>query len=178
MYKLWATIKKDCTILFLDKVGLIFMFVMPIVLAIVITAVQNSTFELVNDNKVPLLLCNRDEGEAGKQLITAIEKAGMFELKQVDNTQTDKQIIDRMHAKDALTAIIIPQDFSSKITAKAKAIASQALNNFDIPVDTSGAAAVSTEPITLYYHPVLQESFRQTIKGTLRSSFNWWRVSI
>ena len=31
------------------------MFVMPVVLAIIITAIQNSTFELVNDNKVPLL---------------------------------------------------------------------------------------------------------------------------
>ena len=29
------------------------MFIMPIILAIVITAIQNSTFELVNDNKVP-----------------------------------------------------------------------------------------------------------------------------
>ena len=62
MYKLWATIIKDLQILTRDKVGLIFMFVMPIVLAIVITATQNSTFELVNKNKVPLLLCNKDNG--------------------------------------------------------------------------------------------------------------------
>ena len=74
MYKLWATILKDLRILTRDKVGLIFMFVMPIVLAIVITAVQNSTFEMVNNNKVPLLFCNRDTGEAGKQLVTAIKK--------------------------------------------------------------------------------------------------------
>jgi ABC-2 type transport system permease protein len=171
MYKLWATIVKDCRILYRDKVGVIFMFVMPIVLAIVITAVQNSTFELVNDNKVPLLLCNRDQGEAGFQLITAIEKVGMFELKQVTKTQTDKQIIDRMHAKDALTAIIIPQDFSKRITAKAKDIANQALNNVGITPDSSGVSTgYSTEPITLYYHPVLQESFRQSIKGALSSS--------
>lgn len=170
MYKLWATIKKDCRILFRDKVGVIFMFVMPIVLAIVITAVQNSTFELVNDSKIPMLICNRDKGEAGKQLISALEKVGMIELKQVAGTQTNKQVIDRMHAKDALTSIIIPHDFSSKITAKAKRIVSLALSNFDIPADTSGVNTGSAEPITLYYHPVLQESFRQSIKGALRSS--------
>lgn len=170
MYKLWATIKKDCRILFRDKVGLIFMFVMPIVLAIVIAAVQNSTFELVNNNKVPLLLCNRDGGESSIQLITAIEKVGMFEIKQVTKSQTDKQIIDRMHAKDALTAIIIPPDFSSNITAKAKNITSRALNNLDIPVDKDDTTKINVEAINLYYHPVLQESFRQSIKGAIRSS--------
>jgi ABC-type proline/glycine betaine transport system ATPase subunit len=68
MYKLGATILKDVRILTRDKLGLIFMFGMPILLAVVITAYRNSTFELVNDNKVPLLLCNRDTGEASKAI--------------------------------------------------------------------------------------------------------------
>ena len=107
MYKLRATIIKDLLMLSRDRVGMIVMFVMPIVLAIVITATQNSTFELVNNNKVPLLLCNRDGGEPGKQLESAIEKVGMFEVKKIASGQTDKQIADRMHEKDALIAIII-----------------------------------------------------------------------
>ena len=78
MFKLWSTILKDVRILSRDRLGLVFMFAMPIVLAIVITAVQNSTFEMLNTNKVPMLLCNKDTGEAGKQLEAAIGKAGMF----------------------------------------------------------------------------------------------------
>ena len=72
MFKLWATIKKDLLILTRDKIGLLVMFAMPILLAIVITSVQNSTFELVNDNKLVMLLCNKDSGESGKQLVEAI----------------------------------------------------------------------------------------------------------
>ena len=34
MFKLWSTILKDIRILTRDKLGLIFMFVMPIVLAV------------------------------------------------------------------------------------------------------------------------------------------------
>ena len=37
MFKLWATIKKDLLILTRDKIGLLVMFAMPILLAIVIT---------------------------------------------------------------------------------------------------------------------------------------------
>ncbi len=172
MYKLWATIKKDIRILSRDKLGVIFMFIMPIILAIVITAIQNSTFELVNNNKVPLILSNHDKGESSKELIKAIDKVGMFELMLANEQQTDQQLIDRMNNKDALLAIVIPPDFSSKMRSKANTIASKALNNFGAPVD-SGKVKISNdsiEPITLYYHPVLQESFRASINGALRSS--------
>ena len=170
MLKLWAAILKDIRILTRDKLGLIFMFVMPIVLAIVITAVQNSTFEILNKNKVPLLLCNRDNGQASKQLIKAIDKVGMFDLKQVTPDQNQQQISNRMHAKDAVVAIIIPSDFTAKIEARAKTISSKALKNFGLQVDTVSTITDSIQPITLLYHPVLQESFRHSINGALSSA--------
>ena len=170
MFKLYATIIKDIRILTRDKVGLTLMFVMPIVLAIVITAIQNSTFELVNDNKVPLLLCNKDTGDASRQLVQAIEKIGMFDVKQVTKDETDKQIADRMHAKDALVAIVVPVHFSATIAAKAKSISGRALNDFGVQTDTSKGLASNIEPVTLYYHPVLQQSFRASIQGAMRSA--------
>jgi len=155
-----------------DRLGLVFMFVMPIVLAVVITAVQNSTFEMLNTNTVPMLICNRDTGEAGRQMQTAIEKVGMFSLKQVTPNVTDKDISDRMHAKDAVIAIIIPADFTQKLKEKADVIAKKALQNFGMQ---TGKAVVTTnsgqvQPITLLYHPVLQESFRHSIQGALKSA--------
>ena len=170
MQKLWASILKDIRILTRDKLGLIFMFVMPIVLAIVITAVQNSTFEILNKNKVPLLLCNKDTGQAGRQLVIAIEKIGMFEVKPVMADQNEKQISDRMHAKDAVVAIIIPKDFTAKIEAKAKNIAGKALQHFGMQADTVKTITDSIQPITMLYHPVLQESFRHSMNGALSSA--------
>ena len=170
MFKLWSTILKDIRILTRDKLGLIFMFVMPVVLAIVITAVQNSTFEMLNTNTVPMLLCNRDTGEAGKQMEAAIIKVGMFHLKQVTPNVTDKEISDRMHAKDAVIAIIIPADFTQKLKQKADETAKKALKNFGMQTDSIISDAGSIQPITLLYHPVLQESFRHSINGALRSA--------
>ena len=170
MFKLWSTILKDILILTRDKLGLIFMFVMPIVLAIVITAVQNSTFEMLNTNTVPMLLCNRDTGDAGKQLETAITKVGMFDLKQVTPNVTDKEISNRMHAKDAVIAIIIPADFTFKIKQKANETAAKALHNFGLQTDSLKTDNSIVQPITLLYHPVLQESFRHSIQGALRSA--------
>jgi ABC-2 type transport system permease protein len=170
MYKLWATILKDLRILARDKVGLTFMFGMPIILAIVITALQNSTFELVNDNKVPLLLCNRDTGDASKQLVVAIEKVGLFKISKVGPGQTNEKLTEQMHSKDALIAIIIPTDFSKSLTDKAKNVSGKALKEFGMAVDSLAANTETVESVTMMYHPVLQESFRQSIKGALRSS--------
>jgi ABC-2 type transport system permease protein len=170
MYKLRATIIKDFLILSRDKVGLLLMFVMPILLAVVIASIQNGTFKIVNENKVPLILCNRDQGEAGKQLLNAIRKIGMFRLEEVSSGETNNQITERMHKKDALVAIIIPNGFSIKLDGQAKTIAGRALNKLGLQADTAKAAPGTMEPLTLYYHPVLQESFRSSIQGALRSA--------
>jgi ABC-2 type transport system permease protein len=172
MYKLWATILKDIRILIRDKVGLVLMFGMPIVLVFVVTSIQNSTFELVNKNKIPLLICNRDTGKISSDLIQAIDKIGMFKLEQVSGDQSEKNITDRMHTKDALLAIIIPVNFSSKISDRAKKVAGKALSSFGLEGDTikTTTRTASVGPLTLYYHPILQESHRQSIQAALYSA--------
>src|SRR5258705_4690180 len=136
MFKLGSTILKDLRILTRDRLGLIFMFVMPIVLAVVITAVQNSTFEMLNTNTVPMLLCNRDTGEAGKQLEAAIGKAGMFRIQDIAANEPDEAISGRMHAKEAVIAIIITSDFTRKIKLKSNETALKALKNFGMQADS------------------------------------------
>ena len=170
MFKLSATILKDLRILFRDKVGLTLMFLMPVVLAIVITVVQNSTFEMVNNNKMALLLCNRDTGNASKQLSEAIEKVGMFNVENIPATENEKEISDRMGTKDALVAIVIPENFSAQLNARAQNIAAEALKDLNTPDTTNVNTSQQPGNITLYYHPVLQQSFRQSIQGALRSS--------
>ncbi len=154
-----------------DKIGLALMFGMPILLVIVITKIQNSTFELVNKNKVTLLLANRDTGRVSKDLIAAVDKIGMFNILMVDKPQTDQQLTNRMHAKDALLALVIPQNFSVVVMQKAKKVSAKALNSFGLDGgDTLHKKLAAADPITLYYHPVLQEAFRRSVDGALHSA--------
>ena len=146
------------------------MFIMPIVLAVVITAIQNSTFELVNDNQVPLILNNRDTGEAGRQMVEAINKAGIFEVIPIEQNVIGQDMAQLMKSKDAMVALIIPEDFTVMIKSKADYIASRALKNFGVEADTVATPPRNIDPITMMYHPVMQESFRQSVQGALRSA--------
>ncbi|HMR85473.1 MAG TPA: ABC transporter permease, partial [Niabella sp.] len=170
MYKLRATIKKDWRILIRDKVGLTLMFVMPIVLAIVITTVQNSTFELVNDKKVPLLFLNKDKGVAGKELEAALQNGGMFTLKEVLPGQGEGMLKQRLQDKEALLALVVPEQYTADVLAKSENVAGQALQMVAVAADSTQASQKNTvAPVTLFYHPVLQASFRQGIDGALNS---------
>ncbi len=169
MYKLWATILKDIRLLTRDKVGLTLMFVMPILLVVVITSIQNATFDLVNNNKVPMLLCNKDKGEIGLMLIESVEKIGMFEISETDKNLDEKQLSGVMKAKDALVTVVIPETFSEKVKQRASDIASKSLTEFGMAQAENHKEAV-IEPLILYYNPVLQESFRQSVTGGLLSA--------
>jgi ABC-2 type transport system permease protein len=168
MFKLWATIVKDIKILLRDKVGILLIFIMPIILVIVVTSIQASTFQLVDKNKLPVLISNIDTGQASRQLITSIDKIGLFKVIEMPGITSQKAMTDAMHTKDAMLGIIIPSDFSFKIEAKAKSLSGKALNSFGLQGDTAKKADV--DPLTVYYNPVLQESIKLSVQGGVRSA--------
>jgi ABC-2 type transport system permease protein len=170
MFILWATIIKDIRILIRDKVGIALMFGMPILLVLIVTSIQNSTFQLINKNKISLLLYNRDTGKISEEFIQAVDKIGMFTLVTVSKEESEKLITGRMHQKEALLAMVIPADFSVKINAKAKIVSSEALNTFGLEGDKVNPNSGNIGPVSLYYQPVLQESFRRSIQGALYSA--------
>ena len=170
MFKLWATIVKDFRVLVRDGIGLALMFVMPIVLVFVVTDIQNSTFQLINKNKMPILVCNRDTGESSAQLIEAINKIGLFKVYPLRKNQDIKLIADSMKERDALLGVVIPADFTRKVKAKSKSVAGKALTSFGLQADSVQKNVGDVDPLTLYYNPVLQEQLRLSVQGGLRSA--------
>ena len=168
MFKLWATLIKDLRILLRDKAGLILMFGMPILLVIIVTGIQNSTFQIVKSEKIKVLVCNRDTGKAGADFVQAINKIGMFRLLNAPAKATEKQLTETMRAQDALLAITIPSSFSVKVNAKATNAAGKALKSFGLEGD-SVKAVPTVDPLTLYYNPILQESMRLSVQGAMQS---------
>ena len=171
MYKLYTAILKELRIMLRDKAALAVMFLMPVLLVVVITSIQNSSLKMINDNTVPMLVCNRDGGESSLQFIEALKKIGMFDLMKIDSSLTDKQLTDSMHAKDALIAVVVPQGFSSALKTKSANITGKALNEFGMQVKTEQDSVVKeTPPVSMFYNPVLQESFRLSVNGALKSA--------
>ena len=170
MFRLWATILKDLRILTRDRVGLIMMFAMPIVLVVVITSVQNSTFELVNDNKITLLISNHDGGASGNELTGILEKTGMFRLVAAESELSGEKPERAMQQHNAMVALIIPPHFSSLISARSTNISTKALKGLGLQEDTARLLPEPVDSLMLLYHPVLQPSFRMSVEGAIRNA--------
>ncbi len=168
--KLWATIKKDVRILLRDKVGLTFMFAMPIVLVIVVTAIQNNTFDLLNKNSISLLVCNKDTGRFSKEFMQTVDKMGMFKVVEMPVALNDNEVTSQLRNKDAFVAVIIPPDFSVQLNEKAKGITDKALNSFGLEGDSTAAKAGNASSLTMYYKPEIQPSFKLSIQSALTSA--------
>jgi len=121
----------------------------------------------VNANKVGLLLCNRDTGSASATFVRAIDKIGMFRVTLTAPNESDTSLTERVRHKEAMVALVIPADFSQRMNAAATQVAGKALHSFGLEGDSGRVIAGKAEPVTIYYHPVLQESFRQSIKGAV-----------
>ncbi len=171
MYKLWATILKDVRVLGRDRLGLVFMFVMPVLLVLIVTGMQRGTFDLLNKNRLPLLVCDKDTGAASRQFIRAVDTMGLFEVRLIPGTQNEDMIRERLFRKEALVAVVLPADFSAQVNARASLVAGKALKSFGLADSVGGEIGkISESPLTFYYHPVLQESFRRSAEGSLYSA--------
>lgn len=144
------------------------MFLMPIVLAIIIASVQNSTFELVNENRIPVLLLNRDTGIVSQELEKALEQTGMFHIRKAPAI-SDAQLKEMVNTKDALVAIALPEAYSADVKKKATQVAAQALKSLSLENDQQDTV-IQQQTIRMYYHPVMQTSFRQSVEGGLQSA--------
>jgi ABC-2 type transport system permease protein len=171
MYTLWVTIKKDARILLRDRTGILLMFIMPIILVVVVTSIQSSTFKLMNKSKLPVLVCNKDTGGESLQLIDAINKVGLLRVSALAKNETVARVQEAMKDQDAQLAVVIPPDFSARVAAKAQVAANKALKSFGLQSDSVKARIfLPAPPFTLYFSPVLQESLRFSVQGGLRSA--------
>lgn len=170
MFKLYSTLRKDLLILLRDRVGITFIFIMPVLLVLIITSLQNSAFDLVNKNKIPVLISNLDQAEASFQFVEALEKIGLFDLREMPGIVKPDDLPSLMHEEDALLAITIPAGFTEGVKLRAMNTADGAF--FALDLGESKTNSVTADTIVLYYHPVLQENYRMNIHNGLRSAMH------
>lgn len=167
MYKFIISLKKE-TLLFLnDKVGLALMFGMPVLLVFIITIIQDSVYQIVDTNKISLIVANNDKGELGKKLTVLLDSSGMFEIKEFANLQP-MAIEEKITHKQALTAIYIPDDFTQKLQNKSGQLSSIVLTDFGLTTNIP-KGKMEVPGIQFYHDPVLQENYCSSIIHVLQA---------
>ncbi len=141
------------------------MFFMPIFLVFIITIIQNSAYEIINENKISLLISNQDEGNLGDSLIVFLDKSKMFDISLVD-VVAKQDLSKELLANNKLTGIFIPKGFSKYI--ENKSINSTGLMLFQMGLNEEKPKILKQNlDVDLIYDPVLQENYVKSIESIL-----------
>jgi len=164
--KLLYSIYKEYKVLTRDRAGLAITFIMPTVLILIITLIQDTTFRSVNEASVPLLIVDRDHDSLSATLEKSLINSKFFVItkKQLSDEETKAEIGKGSY----FIGIIIPENTSKKLREKSSARISKLLNSF------SGDSLTSNEPIDtsklniqLYFDPITKKSFKTTISNSI-----------
>lgn len=154
---LFAHIKKELLLLARDRVGLCVLFLMPMLLVLVLSLVQDNLFRANGETVTKALYINLDQGLSGQSLAEELSSTGS--LKLIDHIAG--KTIDIERAKELVLngtyqfAIIVPEEFSSKMKEGASTIVNAAVSGVQ-------ASDVKTE-ISLYFDPTVRGVFRSTV---------------
>jgi ABC-2 type transport system permease protein len=124
MYRLFATCIKEGKLLLADKTGIAILFVMPILLVVIMTLIQNEAYKSLTESNIPVLLVNHDHDSLGLSLENGFKQYSICEL-TVDHGEKYKTTVDikqQMVAGKFLIALVIPENATNVLRSDAEQI--------------------------------------------------------
>jgi len=112
MYRLLATCIKECKLLIADKTGIAILFVMPILLVVIMTLIQNEAYKSLTESSIPVLLVNNDNDSLGLSLEKGFKEYSICELTldHGEKYKTSADIKKQMVEGKFLIALVIPKN--------------------------------------------------------------------
>ncbi|WP_260402620.1 MULTISPECIES: ABC transporter permease [Aequorivita] len=164
MHKLWASTYKEMLLLLRDLGGIAILFVMPMLLLVVITLVQDSTFKTISDIKIPVLLVDNDKGEVSKNIIDNLSESNSFQILQ---KVTEEEAKEAVFAGKYQLAIVIPESLSTSLQKKVNQNVEEILSKFGLEEDSSlvEKETIPVKEVRLYFDPATQVSFKSSVKN-------------
>src|SRR5690606_6092456 len=164
MHKLWASTYKEFLLLVRDLGGIAILFIMPLLLLIVITLVQDSTFKTISDVKIPVLLVDNDRGEISKNIIENLSESNSFEIIQ---KSSEEEAEDEVFSGKFQLAIVIPENLSASLQKKVDQNVEEILSKFGLEEDSLAVKkeTISKKEVRLYFDPATQTSFKSSVKN-------------
>lgn len=172
MNKLFMSVYKEFLLLKRDFGGVIILFVMPLVLIITVTLIQDSTYQSISESKIPVLLLDNDKGEVAKSVITNLENSALFTVvQQADNSiLTENQVQDLVFRGKYKMGIILPSNLSSDLHNQIELNVNQIMSGFGLGDSLKSSAKTSgslKKEVKLYFDPAVQLSFKASVMNSI-----------
>lgn len=164
MRKLVAAMKKEFLLLIRDKMGLSILFIMPIVLIVIMTLIQDAALRTLNEEGIPLIVLNEDQDSLGFRIENGLKNSELVDFHNTINGKpiTRVQLFDAVKKGKFLIGIVIPKGTTNTIRADVENLVNQSIGG-----ETTKPKEQETE-IELVIDPIASKSFVTSVTSQLR----------
>jgi ABC-2 type transport system permease protein len=166
MIRFFATAYKEMLLLKRDRSGLLVLFVMPAILVLVITLVQENAMKTMGENPTDILFIDDDGKMVGQRIEKALSEAtGVHLTKVINGRRPDKTAAIRAVAGgEYQLCLYIPEGITAKVKKNARRATYKALSM------QSGEEASSplAGELEVYFDPTVMGGFRSAVNHLLQ----------
>ncbi|MDA3952840.1 MAG: ABC transporter permease [Bacteroidales bacterium] len=169
MRRLLSSIYKEFLVLIRDRAGLAILFIMPLVLILIMTVIQDATFKTVKEVDISMILVNNDKDNLGEAISKGLYSSNFFKIvEEIDGVKITEELAEELVAKgEYKIGIIIPERATEAIRGNVNALINKSFKSFNIP-GVKKRTKKSTIDVTIYIDPVTSPSFRNMVMSSLK----------
>ncbi|MDN3690969.1 ABC transporter permease [Chryseobacterium tructae] len=166
LYKLWRSFIKEILLLKRDIGGIVIIFVMPLLLIVTITLIQDSTFKNLEGSKIPIIFIDNDQSEVSKNIKGELENSKTFQLLTNYN---EKSAQDAVFSGDYQMAIVIPKDLTKDLNSNIDSKVQAIVSSFGLEGDSAKTKieAPKAKEIHLYFDPATNAGFKNSVMNSV-----------
>ncbi len=170
-YKIYMSVAKEILLLKRDIGGVIILFVMPLVLVITVTLIQDSTFKQTGNSKIPVLVVDYDRGKVSESVNQNLAKSNAFDVitKFDNNPITERQAREAVQKGKYQMAIIIPEKLSEDLQAKIDQNVKKIMTSLGVSdqVLNNDKKKITQKEVRLYFDPAVQIGFKNGVMSAI-----------
>ncbi|MBP6576682.1 MAG: ABC transporter permease [Chryseobacterium sp.] len=166
LYKLWRSFIKEIQLLKRDSGGIVIIFLMPLLLIITITLIQDSTFKNLEGSKIPIIFIDNDKSEVSKVIKKELETSKTFELVTDYNEKSAEKAV---FTGDYQMAIVIPENLTKDLNSNIDSKVQTVVSSFGLEINSTSTKAVAskTKDIHLYFDPATNAGFKNSVMNAI-----------
>lgn len=168
MFKFLAAFRKEWIILVRDVPGILLLFMMPMMMLVILSLVQEFGWNAVaKEPKINVLYVNEDNGNLPALIEKGLRDSKMFVVKDKigDDSLTRELARERVRSGEYQIGVIIPKGASKIIERKVQMMITQIMSGIMMPVGNPFFGMQNNDSVNVIIF------FDPAIKGTFKAAF-------
>lgn len=175
MKTVWLNVRKEILLMRRDITGLLVVFLMPVVLVVVVTLVQQNVLTTLGKTKMKGVFIDQDRQALGTKIIETLKESNAVQLS--DSINGEPATIEKMRKAvgqgEYQVGVVVPQGTTKAFLARAKQAAEDSIS-----IDRSAKARPKSSEnpsdgppdLLVYLDPALSENARTGTMSILKAS--------